>query len=152
MAVESIYTITTYIMYILQCAFALPSIRGVYFSNTWICGSPLNLLWPMAYYQALANKYRWWASLYVFKQTIDVSWRRKWQPTPGFSPRESHGQRSQVGWSPWGHRESDMNEHLSTEMFKLAFKATLIVVYYKGRTMEGKDEAGMPIRRYWRCK
>ena len=37
-------------------------------------------------------------SLWVKK----VPWRRKWQPTPGFLPEESHGQRSLVGCSPWG--------------------------------------------------
>jgi len=26
-----------------------------------------------------------------------IPWRRKWQPTPGFSPGQSHGQRSLVG-------------------------------------------------------
>ena len=36
-----------------------------------------------------------------------VVWRRKWQPTPGFLTGESHGQRSLVGFSPWGHKESD---------------------------------------------
>ena len=30
--------------------------------------------------------------------------RRKWQPTPVFLPRESHGQRSLAGCSPWGCR------------------------------------------------
>jgi len=30
--------------------------------------------------------------------------RRKWQPTPGFLPGESHGQRSLAGYSPWGHK------------------------------------------------
>ena len=30
--------------------------------------------------------------------------------TPIFSPGESHGQRSLVGYSPWGSRESDTNE------------------------------------------
>ena len=29
-------------------------------------------------------------------------WSRKWQPTPGFLPGKSHGQRSLVGYSPWG--------------------------------------------------
>ena len=28
--------------------------------------------------------------------------RRQWQPTPVLLPRESHGQRSLVGYSPWG--------------------------------------------------
>ena len=31
-------------------------------------------------------------------------WRRKWQPTPVFLPRESHEQRSLTGYSPWGHK------------------------------------------------
>ena len=30
-------------------------------------------------------------------------WRRAGQPTPVFLPGESHGQRSLVGYSPWGH-------------------------------------------------
>ena len=29
-------------------------------------------------------------------------WSRKWQPTLVFSPGTSHGQRSLVGYSPWG--------------------------------------------------
>ena len=33
--------------------------------------------------------------------------RRAWQPTPVVLPEESHGQRSLVGYSPWGHKESD---------------------------------------------
>ena len=39
-----------------------------------------------------------------------VPWRRAWQPTPVFLPGESHGQRSLVGYSPWGRKESDMIE------------------------------------------
>ena len=31
-----------------------------------------------------------------------ISWRKKWQPTPVFLPGKSHGQRSLVGYSPWG--------------------------------------------------
>ena len=30
------------------------------------------------------------------------------------SPGESHGQRSLVGYSPWGHKELDTTEQLST--------------------------------------
>ena len=33
-------------------------------------------------------------------------WRRKWQPAPGFLPGESHGQRSLVGYGPWGSEKS----------------------------------------------
>ena len=31
-----------------------------------------------------------------------IPWRRSWQPTPVFLPGESLGQRSLVGYSPWG--------------------------------------------------
>ena len=37
-------------------------------------------------------------------------WRRKWQPTPVLLPGKSHGQRSLVGYSPWGRKESDTTE------------------------------------------
>ena len=32
------------------------------------------------------------------------SWRRQWHPTPVLLPGKSHGQRSLMGCSPWGHR------------------------------------------------
>ena len=38
--------------------------------------------------------------------------RREWQPTPVFLPGEFHGQRSLVGCSPWGHKESDTLSNL----------------------------------------
>ena len=33
-----------------------------------------------------------------------IPWRRKWLPTPVCLPGKSHGQRSLVGYSPWGHK------------------------------------------------
>ena len=39
-----------------------------------------------------------------------IPWRRKWQPTLAFMPREPHGRRSLAGYSPWGQKESDMTE------------------------------------------
>ena len=35
------------------------------------------------------------------------------QLTPAFLPGEFHGQRSLVGYSPWGHKESDTIEQLT---------------------------------------
>ena len=35
----------------------------------------------------------------------------EWQPTLVFLPRQSHGQRSLVGYSLYRHRESDTTEH-----------------------------------------
>ena len=34
-------------------------------------------------------------------------WRRAWQPSPVFLPGEAHGQKSLVGYGPWGCKESE---------------------------------------------
>ena len=36
-----------------------------------------------------------------------LPWSRKWQPTPGFLPGKSHGQRSLEGYCLWVAKESD---------------------------------------------
>ena len=38
--------------------------------------------------------------------------RRQWHPTPVLLPGKSHGRRSLVGCSPWGHEELDTTERL----------------------------------------
>ena len=48
--------------------------------------------------------------LFILTWVGKIPWRRAWQPTPVLLPGESHGQRSLVGYSPWGHKESDMTE------------------------------------------
>ena len=42
-----------------------------------------------------------------------MPWRRAWQPTPVFWPREFHGQTILAGYSPRGYKELDMTERLS---------------------------------------
>ena len=37
----------------------------------------------------------------------NIPCRREWLPTAVFLPGESHGQRSLVGYSQWGRKESD---------------------------------------------
>ena len=44
-------------------------------------------------------------SLFTF-----MLWRRKWQPTPVFSPGESQGRESLVGCHLWDCTESDTTE------------------------------------------
>ena len=44
-----------------------------------------------------------------------LSWSRKWQPTPVLLPGKSCGQRSLAGYSPRGHKESDMTECARTQ-------------------------------------
>ena len=39
--------------------------------------------------------------------------RRQWQPTLVFLPGKSHGQRSLMGYSPWGCKELATTERLS---------------------------------------
>ena len=50
-----------------------------------------------------------------------IPWRREWQLTPVFLPGKSHGQRRLAGYSPWGHKESDMTERLSTHTYQKGF-------------------------------
>ena len=47
--------------------------------------------------------------------------RRQWQPTPVLLPGKSHGQRSLVGYSPWGREESD-----TTKLFHFHFSLLCI--------------------------
>ena len=42
-----------------------------------------------------------------------IPWRREWQPTLVFLPGEFHEERRLVGYSPWGHKESDITERLT---------------------------------------
>ena len=54
-------------------------------------------------------------------------WRRKWQPTPVFLPGNFHGQRSLVGYSPWGHKESDTTEQFH---FHFHFEPSLALPFF----------------------
>ena len=57
----------------------------------------------------------------IFNPWVEkIPWRRKWQPAPVFLPGESHRQGRLVGYSPWGHRESDITEH-TTQVLRMQF-------------------------------
>ena len=47
-----------------------------------------------------------------------IPWRREWQLSPVFLRGKSHGQRRLAGYNPWGHKESDMTEQLSTHTYQ----------------------------------
>ena len=53
--------------------------------------------------------------------------KKKMETTPVFLPGESHGQRSLVSYSLWGHKESDMTEQptLSTSKTKETYDELL---------------------------
>ena len=48
----------------------------------------------------------------IFDHFYDLKRRRQWHPTPVLLPGKSHGRRSLVGCSPWGHWELDMTQWL----------------------------------------
>ena len=50
---------------------------------------------------------------WVWSLGWEIPGRRVWQPTPVFLPGEFHGQRSLVGYSPRGCKESDTTERLT---------------------------------------
>ena len=53
-------------------------------------------------------------------------WRKKWQPTPVFLLGKSHGQRSLVGYSSWGYKESDTMERLNISNSRTSFGLNLL--------------------------
>ena len=52
-------------------------------------------------------RHDWATSLSLF---TFMHWRRRWQPTPVFSPGKSQGRGSLVGCRLWGRTESDTSE------------------------------------------
>ena len=65
-----------------------------------------------------------------------IPWRRNWQPTPVFQPgKRSHGQRSLVGYSLWGCKESDTTEHTHTHTH------THILIFHMLEHLEEKTKA-----------
>ena len=61
-----------------------------------------------------------WFSPWVRK----IPWRREWLLTLVFLPEEFHGQRSLAGYSPWGHKELDTTERLSTTAYYIVLDLT----------------------------
>ena len=58
-----------------------------------------------------------------------IPWRRKWQPTPVFSPGKYHGQRSLVGYTVHGVAKSQTrlsNTHTHTHTFLIKHKVKLL--------------------------
>ena len=63
--------------------------------------------WWAAVHGVAKSQTDWVISLWLF---TFMHWRRKWQPTPVFLPRESLGWGSLVGCCLWGRKESDTTE------------------------------------------
>ena len=63
-------------------------------------------------------------------------WRRKWQPTSVFLPGKSHGQRSQVDYSPWGLKRvghdlaTKQQQVIQNKTFKSLNFTISFIIYY----------------------
>ena len=58
----------------------------------------------------------------VWTMSREDPWRRKWQPTPTFLPKKSHGHRSLLGYSPKGLqrvRHDWVTKHVWAERSKM---------------------------------
>ena len=81
--------------------------------SSWSCASTLTLLvrTPVIGFKNQASLVAQMAENLPAMQETQVRslvrkipWRREWQPTPVLLPGEFHGQRSLVGYSPWGRK------------------------------------------------
>ena len=60
-----------------------------------------------------------------------IPWRRDWLPTPIFVPEKPHGQRNLVCYSPWGIKELDMTDQLSTETSTQKYTHIYVYLYVR---------------------
>ena len=78
----------------------------------------LAIPWTAAYQAPLSMEFsrqEYWSGLPLPSPKFPLlQGKRKWQPIPVFLLGKFQGQRSLAGYSPWGHKESDTTERLST--------------------------------------
>ena len=67
-----------------------------------------------------------------------ISWRRAWQPTPVFLPRNAHGQRNLESYSPWGRKESDTMGQLSAQCMNGSTEISCVLTCNQGLILGGK--------------
>ena len=67
----------------------------------------------------------------TFYELLKIGGIRKRQPTPVLLPRESHGQRSLGGYSPWGHKESDTTDFTIHYIIYLIYICVCIYILEK---------------------
>ena len=57
-----------------------------------------------------------------------IPWKRKWQPTPVFLLGKSHRQRSLVGYTPQGRKETQLKQRSTyNDAYKVIRKKSIIV-------------------------
>ena len=84
-----------------------------------------------------------------------IPWRRTWKHTSVFLPVASHGQRSLVGYSPWGLKELDTTERLHLCLLHWQVGSLPLVppgkLYRTGNSIQGSvmTYMGMESRKEW---
>ena len=74
-----------------------------------------------------------------------IPWKKAWKPTPVFLLGEPHGQRNLAGYSPWGYKELDTIEQLSTHTHTHTHT-------HKQRKGNSKKESKRVVRDQKHCK
>ena len=94
----------------------------------------LNVAWPQSKGPHI-EPLPWWLRQWRICGRLGLSpwlekipWKREWPPTPVFLPGEPHGQRSLVGYSPWGHKKSDTTEQLTVWLFIESLNVCLLQI------------------------
>ena len=117
--IRTLFVIVTKLIHrissLLLCVCALSRFSRVrLFATTWTvaCQAPPSMEFSRQEYWSGFPLYKGftWTSFprqhsapsFWYQVVRNFSRRRKWQPTPVFLPEKSHGQRSLVGFSPWG--------------------------------------------------
>ena len=135
--------------YVVQWTFKWESIP----QPLWGSHSDLGQGWASLVAQTVKNPpamQETWVQSWVRK----IPWRRERQPSPVSLPGKSHGQRSLVGCSPWGCKESDMTEWLTLSLLSckniwsmqdvvLLLLSTIWLSHLHGLSM------GLPRQEYW---
>ena len=99
-----------------QCAFTMEKFSGHYLNQ--------GFLWWLSGKESTCSA--WDAG----ERSRFDPWVRKvleeeFQTNAVFLPGKSHGQRSLVGYSPWGYKESDMTEQLHTKYHQIIWSRTV---------------------------
>ena len=90
---------------------------------------------------------------WVWSLGLEDPLEKEMQPTPVFLPGISLEQRSLVGYSPWGHKESDTAEHTQHNIFHmwcLSYLEIRNLIFFFFATLQGLWDLSSPTRdRTW---
>ena len=106
-----------------------------------LCHESDNICESISWFSVLVH---WSICLYEHKYLIVLRFRKgQRQPMPVLLPGKSHGWRSLIGCSPWGHKELDMTERLHFH-FPYVLNSTLSALLYPGTSALGEQGCGWP--------